>query len=210
MFYQDGTPNHVFYESIRDRNCDGKLTDIDGDGFTHPADPTLGPELALDCDELDPRVGPGEPSADQENMLVCSPDSGLLLNDSICKVLIQPYQPGENCPVLSLSGTSITTVCEEIKNQDGSSTGEGVCAFPGWSDANPLSISATDMFGPCDGDAGDPNVKLPCSDGMTCGGPEEGSPWTSAFETYIRNRYYEGGEIRFKGMCFPACKLPKP
>jgi hypothetical protein len=32
------------------------LTDIDGDGFTAPSDPTLGPELALDCDELDPRV----------------------------------------------------------------------------------------------------------------------------------------------------------
>jgi hypothetical protein len=205
LFQQDGTPSDYFFQVIKDRNCDGKLTDIDGDGFTHPNDHTLGRDKALDCDELDPRVGAGQWDPDRERTLICPNDPSKLVNDSICTVKVQPYEPGVTCPVLSLNGTTLKTVCEEIKNADGSSTGEGVCGFVGWSDANPLSIHPGEFFGPCDGDPG-PETKLPCAEGLACGGPAEGpSPWTPEFEKYIRDTYLEGAELRFKGMCFPAC-----
>ncbi len=208
LFNQDGTPVNNFFSIIKDRNCDGKLTDIDGDGFTHPSDLTMGKDKAVDCDELDPRVGPGTWDPNQERTLVCPTDQSKLINDSVCKVQLQPYQVGVSCPVLSLSGTTIKTYCEEIKNADGSSTGEGVCGFPGWSDANPLSIHPGEFFGPCDGDQGQQGVKLPCGDGLTCGGPADGaSPWTAQFEKYISDTYLEGAAIRFKGMCFPLCKI---
>ena len=207
MFNQDGTPSDYFFHLIKDRNCDGKLTDIDGDGFTHPVDHTLGKDKALDCDELDPRVGAGEWDPAQENVLVCRSDPAKLINDSICNVSIQPYQAGISCPILSLSGTTVKTYCEEIKNADGSPTGSGVCGFVGWSEANPLSIHPGEFFGPCDGDDGDPNAKMACQKGLSCGGPEEGSPWTDAFEKYIRDTYLMGQEPRFKGMCFPACLI---
>jgi hypothetical protein len=207
MFNQDGTPSDFFFRVIKDRNCDGKLTDIDGDGFTHPSDLTLGADKAVDCDELDPRVGAGHWDPGQARTLVCESDPAKLINDSVCTVKLQPYQVGVSCPVLQLSGTSIKTQCEEIRNADGSATGEGVCAFPGWSDANPLSILPGEFFGPCDGDPGG-GTKLPCNEGLSCGGPAEGtSPWTKQFETYIRDTYLNGEEIRFKGMCFPGCKI---
>lgn len=207
MFRQDGTPSWYFYQVIRDRNCDGKLTDIDGDGFTDPSDTKLGADKALDCDELDPRVGAGQMSVDPEPMLVCqAPDHAKLINDSICTVKIQPYEPGVSCPVLSLSGTTLTTACQEIKNADMTGTGEGVCGFDGWSDSNPLSVHPGEFFGPCDGDPG-PNTKMPCAEGLTCGGLASGAHWTPEFETYIRDTYLEGAELRFRGMCFPACKI---
>jgi hypothetical protein len=207
MFNQDGTPSDYFFRVVKDRNCDGKLTDMDGDGFTHPNDQTLGQDKAVDCDELDPRVGAGQWDPNQQRVLICQTDPAKLINDSICTVKVQPYEAGVSCPVLSLNGTTLKTYCEEIRNSDGSATGEGVCAFPGWSDANPLSIHPGEFFGPCDGDPGQ-GTKLPCNEGLTCGGPAEGaSPWTSQFETYIRDTYLNGEEIRFKGMCFPACKI---
>jgi hypothetical protein len=207
MFNQDGTPSDQFFQVVKDRNCDGKLTDIDGDGFSHPVDQTLGKDKALDCDELDPRIGAGHWDPGQENVLVCELDRNKLINDSVCNVSIQPYQVGISCPVLSLSGTTVKTVCEEIKNADGSSTGDGVCAFAGWSDTNPLNIHPGELYGPCDGQKGDSNAKLPCAEGLDCGGPAEGNPWTSAFESYISNTYLEGQAVGFKGMCFPRCLI---
>jgi hypothetical protein len=205
MFNQNGTPSYYYYELIKDRNCDGRLTDIDGDGFTTPDDPTLGADKALDCDDLDPRVGAGHRDPAGGEALMCTTDPGKLLNDSICTVNVQPYEPGVSCPVLSLSGTTLTTVCHEIKNADHTSTGEGVCSFDGWADANPLSVHPGEFFGPCDGDPGS-TTKMPCQQGLTCGGLAKGT-WTPEFVKYISDTYLDGAPVTFQGMCFPACKL---
>ncbi len=204
LFYQDGSPTNLFYEKVKDLNCDGQISDADGDSFTRADDSTLGSALALDCDDLDPRVGAGTPVKGAP--LMCESDPAALVNDSICQVSFQPYNPGVSCPVLTLSGTSLVTTCEEAKNVDGSGTGLGVCSFAGWWDTNPLSIHPGELYGPCDGQSGDAKLKLPpCKSGTVCGGLAGAKPWTPEFDRYIRNTYAGGDELSFQGMCFPGC-----
>ncbi len=190
LFDLDGRPNARFHQVVRDLSCDGRVSDADGDGFTAIGDLSLGAELALDCDDLDPRVAPimgGEPSCEVPAQLV---------NDSTCEVSLAPAASA--CPVLTLTGTVLATACEESKEQDGTGTGLGVCAFPGWWDGNPLSINPETPWGPCDGDGGLPE----CPQGSSCGGP---LPYTDAFSRYIERVHLEGAPLSFKGMCFPAC-----
>jgi hypothetical protein len=203
LFYQNGAPNGLFYRKVKDRNCDGKVTDADGDTFTLPGDLTSGEANALDCDDLDPRVAAG--TLDDQNALICEPP-GDLINDSTCESSFQPYVPGKTCPALTFPGTVLATTCEEAKDVDGNGIGSGVCSFTGWWDTNPLSINPGTTWGPCDSQAGDQVHLLDfCPQGTICGGLKDEKPWTPEFEQYIRETYAGGKELAFQGMCFPAC-----
>ncbi len=196
LFSQSGQPNATYYRVLKDLSCDGRVTDADGDGFAAVGDYTLGAEFALDCDDLDPRVAPRsrDDTSCQANVE--------LLNDSSCEV--KPQLLPQGCPVLTLSGTVLSTSCEESKHDDGTGdgtgTGVGVCAFAGWWDGNPLSINPGTRWGPCDGDG--PLPECPAS--SDCGGP---LPYTVAFTKYIRKTYLQNAALMFKGMCFPVCAI---
>lgn len=193
LFDADGLPNATYYRVAKDLSCDGIVTDADGDGFAAAGDLNLGAELAIDCDDMDPRV---KPTSVED--VACMPPADLP-NDSTCEVNIQPI--GEGCPVLTLSGVVLRTACEETKNQDGTGTGAGVCAFSGWWDGNPLGINPGAMWGPCDGDG----PMAECPENGQCGGP---LPYTDAFTKYIESTYLGGDALYFKGMCFPVCAIP--
>lgn len=197
LFYEDGSPSAIFHRRARDLNCDGYVTDLDGDGFTRPGDPSLGEGMDIDCDDYDPRVRP----LSKEDP-TCEPRE-TILNDSVCNV--QSRRVDGACPILTVNGTDIVTVCEEAKDQDGQGTGIGVCTFPGWWGGNPLVINPGTAWGPCDGRDGTEQLK-PCPTGAACGGE---LPYTDALTKYLEDTYLEGEAIQFKGMCFPGCTLEK-
>jgi hypothetical protein len=204
LFYQDGSPNGLFYQKVKDLNCDGKVSDADGDTFTLPDDLSSGEKLALDCDDLDPRYGAGTLN---EGELMCTLPTDLI-NDSSCESRFQPFVPGRTCPALTLPGTVLATTCEESKDVDGNGTGSGVCTFRGWWDTNPLSLNPGTLWGPCDAQTGQQVHQLEfCPQGSACGGLLGEKPWTSEFDQYIRETYTNGKELAFQGMCFPACLI---
>ncbi len=198
MFNQDGSPSWLYYYQVRDRNCDGRVTDLDGDGYAAPGDPSLGEGKDIDCDDTDPRVFPtmaGDPTS-------CVPRADLL-NDSVCKV--ESRTGANGCPVLTMAGTDVVTVCEEGKDANGAGTGIGVCTYPSWWGGNPLVINTESAWGPCDGN--DPeNDLMPCPAGTTCGGMLN---YTPAFKAYVSDTYLDGEEQSFLGTCFPGCTLQK-
>jgi hypothetical protein len=194
-FEQKGVPSWLYYYNVKDRNCDGKITDLDGDGFTAPGDLTFGPERATDCDDLDPR---NRPLSQTDATCVVRADHA---NDSSCDVLSR--SGAEGCPILTLSGTELVTTCEEAK-RNGIGTGMGGCSFAGWAERNPLSINPGTSWGPCDG-AG---PLAECPSGSSCFGM---LAYTPQMTSYLERTYLpEGERLSFAGMCFPACKLPAP
>jgi hypothetical protein len=196
LFDQSGEPSYLYYSTVRDFNCDGFATDLDGDGFAAPGDPGLGEGRDTDCDDYDPRVQlPG--SALGTCMLPAK-----LLNDSTCNVPSRAVSDGQ-CPVLTLAGADVVTRCEEGKDAQGNPTGIGVCSYNGWWDGNPLVVNPGSAWGPCDGDVAT-NPLPACPEGNTCGGE---LPYTDAFRTYIEKTYLMSQPIKFKGMCFPSCDL---
>jgi hypothetical protein len=93
----------------------------------------------------------------------------------------------------------VQTSCEEALDR-GMKTGQGVCAFVGWSEGNPLTLEPGRLWGPCDG-AG---PLAECPSGAQCGGP---IPYTSEAEDYLRKTFAGGAALVFEGMCFPRCSL---
>jgi hypothetical protein len=181
LFDKDGRPNDLFRATVKDRNCDGSVLDVDGDGFIAPDD----------CDDLDPRVFPTGEGPSRKCTVLAN-----LRNDSVCNLASRDTAQG--CPVLTLSGTDVVTSCEETKNADGTGTGLGACAFSGWWNSNPLVPTPATAWGPCDGDGPIPE----CAAGSSCGGP---LPYTPRVLEYIQATYAQGAPIKFQGMCFPSC-----
>ncbi len=188
--FDAGSPNAHFRALVRDLNCDGATSDVDGDGYTALGDTSLGATLALDCDDFDPRVAPK--SVDDPT---CTPGVGQP-NDLACSALNAPM----HCPTLTLSGVVLVTSCQEAKEGDGTGTGIGVCGFTGWSDGDPLAFEAGALWGPCDGGGPLPD----CPEGTQCGGP---LPYSEALRGYLQSTYTQGAPLTFQGMCFPKCSI---
>jgi Putative metal-binding motif len=189
LFDGTGQPSAVFHTLLVDRNCDGRVTDADGDGYAAIGDLTLGAALATDCDDFDPRV-----HVAQAGGSVCA--SGVTLDDErICRA--PPRTP--QCPAIGLSGGFVQTTCEEALDR-GMGTGNGVCAFLGWSDGDPLTLEPGRLWGPCDGAGPLPE----CPAGAQCGGP---LPFSPEIVGYLETTYTPDKPLSYQGMCFPKCTL---
>lgn len=189
LFDGMGQPSAVFHALLIDRNCDGKVSDADGDGYAAIGDLALGESLASDCDDFDPRV-----HIQDANTGRCM--SGVsIVNDSMCSAA--PMTP--QCPAIGLSGGFVQTTCEEALDR-GVGTGAGVCAFLGWSEGDPLTLEPGRLWGPCDGAGPLPE----CPTGAQCGGP---LPLSAAIQSYLETTYTGGKALAFAGMCFPKCTL---
>jgi hypothetical protein len=150
-----GRPSSSFHALLIDRNCDGRVTDADGDGYAAIGDLALGAALASDCDDLDPRL--------HVQALGGGCAGGVTLDDErMCSAAPRKSE----CPALGLSGGIVQTTCEEALDR-GMGTGNGVCAFNGWSEGEPLTLEPGRLWGQCDG--GGPLSECPC--GAQCGGP---------------------------------------
>lgn len=193
-FNANGEPSSLFRREVRDLNCDGVITDADGDGLTAPGDLSLGEALDVDCDDFDPRLS-AEVSADGE--LTCKAlDRGGLLNDSECAVNAADggeVTPLRECPVLA---SRIQTDCAAVTDA------VSLCVYEGWNDANPLRLTPGMLWGPCDGT----DRLLPdCPAGSTCG---SGLTYSEGLAQYLLEAFTGGVPLEYRGICFPRCTEP--
>ena len=196
-FDESGRPNGRLEYLLVDYNCDGYVTDIDGDGWSAPSDPSLGADRAFDCNDLEPRMHPTEmPTMDTDGGLIApeckAPPASELANDSVCL----PDVPSDGCSPLLLEGKSVPTSCWAVPNDQ--MLDLSFCIYGGWDSGNPLKWSPGQPWGPCDGDV----LLAPCPEGYSCGGVQ---PYTDALEGYLEQKYTGGKPIDYKGMCFKTC-----
>ncbi len=190
-FGEDGAGNGLFRSMVQDLNCDGRFSDLDGDGFSAPADTALGAEAALDCDDVDPRVVP-EGTADEP---ICEAPERL---ENLSECRGEPAGTGDRCPVLF--GGTRHAVCLAALDADGSASDVSVCSFFGWQTSEPLVAEPGAAWGPCDGEGG----LLPdCGDGLQCAG---GGVHYSAALRQALLPFTSGSGLAFEGMCFPTCE----
>lgn len=210
FFNDDGKPNSSMEWMVRDVNCDGWLTDMDGDGWTDPRDTTLGENRAFDCNDYDPRVHPiAEPTRGADGKLIppkcVSPAEKDLIDDSVCAV--NATELGDGCPPLPLEGQSVPTSCWKVPNTQ--MLDLAICIFNGWeTNGGPLKWKPGQAWGPCDGASGDPSNKLAaCPDGYMCGGGgNDKFKYSEGLRTYLKDRYTGGADLKYEGMCFKTCK----
>ncbi len=197
LFDARGDTTQLYHQVVKDLNCDGATSDVDGDGFAAVGDFSLGESLAIDCNDFDPRVAPA--SADDRS---CKAPTDLI-NESDCKPKLPTGDP--SCPALRLSGVVLVPICQETTSPvDGSPTGDGACTFPGWAGGNPLSAEPGTLWGPCDGALGSGPL-ADCQGGSSCNGVLN---YTATFAKYLEDTYLKGAKIAYKGMCFPVCAVP--
>lgn len=190
-FDADGNPSRLFRRRVHDLNCDGQLTDIDGDGLTSPGDVSLGAAKAVDCDDYDPRLS-AELNDDGE--LTCKGlDRSGLVNESECEPLTDEEGVASavsECPLLAgRIRTDCTMVVEDVN----------LCLFPGWDTANPLRLTPGLLWGPCDGQG---RVLPDCPAGATCGAPAH---YSDELIEYLKEAYTDGADLEYQGMCFRNC-----
>jgi hypothetical protein len=223
-FTEAGQPTALFHQLVKDLNCDYRVTDADGDGYTARGDLSLGKEHEGDCDDYDPRIVPkvqvtssdpddaGTSDAAVMTSVMCMP-RGDLMNDSTCEVQVEPYVPSETCPVVGTRDKSIVTSCIEARDASDAGTGMGVCAFIGWQYVNPPSPNAGRIWGPCDGQESDTTKQLKsCPAGTVCAGAtpsQVDKPWTKQFEDAVVKGYKVSKPLAFHGTCFPGCIIQK-
>ncbi len=217
---ETGLPLVSMRSLLKDVNCDGLYTDLDGDGWTVPGDHTLGAGRAFDCNDLDPRIAPsGEPGSvgiadcgplpgeDMANQRECPVDAPAFIRDVQSERATEPA-----CP---LSPSGLPTQCARFVDQStGEPTSDWGCVFADAKASNPPEppAAAGRLFGAC-GNFG--SILPPCSSGV-CGGPLRFSADYVAelnrlFATSVDcqpdgtcdTRRIEPGE--WLGMCFPRC-----
>lgn len=185
-FDSDGLPTPAFTQHLRDFNCDGRLTDLDGDGWTRFDDDSLGAERAVDCNDFDPRVGErlAEPGGR------CDDYAGTLNNGSACYPEL-PQDATPACPLLAAANAPMQ--CVDVGE------GKGLCLYSGWSGGDPPRLVPGTLWGPCDG----PGRLLPdCPEQAFCGAPVA---FSSAVRGYLE-QFFTGGEpLEMLGMCFQSC-----
>lgn len=165
---------------LKDRNCDGELTDLDGDGFPGPGQTALGAGLAPDCDDLDPRVRPvatevtvgldvsagplGEPvtcddTSCRYTQFTCGPlDESDGVDEGRCAVSSSVYGAAD----CGTTGGGFDDVCAAQRCPPllgapsqciatANRADLGVCAVPGWEDRPPAQpFRFGAVWGPCD------------------------------------------------------------
>jgi hypothetical protein len=190
-FDAEGAASRLFQYTVQDLNCDGRFSDLDGDGWTAPGDAALGEEVALDCDDTDPRA---VPEAAPDDATSCEPPAA---PDNLSECRSEPAGTADRCPVLF--GGARHSRCLPTLSADGTMSEISVCSFFGWETSEPLVAEPGVAFGPCDGDGG----LLPaCGDGLQCAGG--GAPYSAALRRALES-FTEGGSLAFEGMCFPLC-----
>lgn len=196
-----GNPSSIF-SVFRDRNCDGVVSDLDGDGFTTPGDVALGVDNAIDCNDLDLRVIPTPADMLAGTPATCvTPDASLLINDSECTVDLSKFGGGDlaasdpnGCP--TRLGGFIETNCWEIDAVNGLN----LCLYLGWDTQLPLKWRAGVLWGACDETGGG----LPdCPTGSACAGP---IAYTPEYTQYLTDRYMT--PPLSTNMCFKSCDNP--
>ena len=184
---------------FRDYNCDGRFSDLDGDGWCAIGDLACGEEYAWDCNDLDPRIHPLEVSS---NPYVAPPcvEAEEGVNDSECEVdlsILGYDESGLNC-TMAPDGSRL--YCVDLVDQYMDPWGIYVCSpndfrlFP-----YPLKpYSFREAWGPCDFGENLPS----CETGTHCGGP------MTYNETYKAELFALGYDVynsQYPGMCFPLC-----
>ena len=197
-FDDDGTANANLYYLLTDRNCDGFVSDMDGDGWTDPRDKSLGDKAAYDCNDIDPRVHPSNPIAvGADGKWKCEmPAASQLVDDAVCEVHGEALSMG--CPPLPIEGQSVANSCYDVPNKQNLKL--AFCIFDGWETGNPLKWKPGQAWGPCDGG----QVLPACPAGYTCGGQQ---PYSKELEAYLMEKYTDGEPLKYKGMCFKNCVL---
>jgi hypothetical protein len=196
-FNDDGKPNANLYYLLTDRNCDGFVTDMDGDGWTDPRDQSLGADKAYDCNDLDPRIHPADPPVlGADGKPKCEvPPASQLIDDAICPV--EGATLPEGCSPLPIEGQSVPTSCYKVPNKQDIDI--SFCIYEGWETGNPLKWKPGQAWGPCDGG----QVLPGCPEGYQCGGQQ---PYSTELEAFLMQKYTGGKPIPYKGMCFKICK----
>ncbi len=188
---------------LRDVNCDGFYSDLDGDGWTIPGDNFYGPERAWDCNDLDPRIHPVEESTNGLPPACVAEEK--MVNNRTCEVDLGKFGGGETkdrlfCPAIPGKGP---TYCDDLLDGEGGEpTGYFVCRPLDWKFENPLKPFAFgEVWGPCDFNKGpiEPN----CQGQTYCGGPQS---WSNDYLDRLLTEFnYDMENVYWKGMCFPRC-----
>ena len=193
LFVAQGKPTGKLLQLLikADRNCNGVLEDLDGDGRLVAAAGAFANPPPYDANDLDPRVQDRGPD-------------GLpleaVLNDSVCK------------PSLKNFGSTLLQVCPRMFNQDqgcfdtyrdGRGTGEFVCGPTEWSifSLPPAPFAFGLPYGPCS------TTVLPaCGAQAQCGGPITFAPWyMQALKKNMPS--YDVSNESMTGFCMPKCAM---
>lgn len=229
---EEGNFNAYAWSLMQDRNCDGEVTDADGDGWTLRGHTGLGAERAYDCNDFDPRVvvepqyvsvtpppGGFRPGANVDGYPVeCETTAGDEVECGYTKMVCvtlpdeQVQNRGECAPkpnahqCEAIAGTP--TQCILVQDN------LGLCTPPGWQDS--LPPRPTDLgvrWGPCDFTGALPS----CPKGTLCAGPID--VWTEEYSRVLEQAAAEAGEgsidlsliaPELRGMCFPLCEGDEP
>ena len=203
-FCDDFAPNaieHTAETKLIDYNCDGYLTDLDGDGWTAYGDPTLGEDKAYDCNDFDPRIRPAGPPPDEYQFPACEAQ-GNLVNESSCPNLdfsIIGYNSDRpRCPS-DLDGD--TLYCVDLMMNETESWGIFICVPGNFANYEMpyLPFGFGEAWGPCDFGGPLPDCPL----GTHCGAP---IAYSEAYTQILNDEYgYDLSEVQNTGMCFPSC-----
>jgi hypothetical protein len=196
LFNEDGSPTAKlqYLLLIADRNCNGYLEDLDGDGYNVEFAGDFKNVGPFDSNDLDPRVYPGSttvPSGDP----ACAGTPDLTY-----------FGEGERtvCPRLF----NQQQLCVEAQSQQMMGTGEFLCALPDYKDfqvpPNPLGFQS--QYGPCS-----TQVLSRCSvdastkkDTSLCGGP---ITFSSSYVEALKKHNYDVAKESFTGFCMPVCSM---
>ena len=219
---------------LKDYDCDGFATDVDGDGYTRPGNTKLGAALAFDCDDLDFRVHPDAPAVGG-----VAPDCGpaypiaQIVNDALCEFAEPTYQnpPDEDAvPQCPNTPDGLLTRCVQFGDGQGGLSDTWGCSFSNVRGSPPLRLpeDAGKLWGVCGS-----TLRLPpCGADTACGGPVQPSanyvadlnrihidPVRSCQEECdedgdggpipdtcheVCSPEYLGDDVTY-GMCFPRC-----
>jgi hypothetical protein len=187
LFDGQGKPTarlrNLFY--VADRNCNGVLEDLDGDGKLVPAAGMFANVPPYDGNDLDPRV--------QTKGQVGSP------NEKECSPDLNNFGAGsrEVCPRLF----NREQQCVDTYDQSGQPTGEFACGSPEWTAFSipPTPYGFREQYGPCS------TMVLPdCGAQLLCGGPIKFASWyQEALKRYTPA--YDVTTESFTGFCMPGC-----
>jgi hypothetical protein len=187
LFDAMGRPNakllNLFY--VADKNCNGVLEDLDGDGKKVAAAGMYPNVPPYDANDLDPRIQ--------------TKDQTPATNDSVCTPDLNSFGAGprEVCPRLF----NREQICVETYDQDLRPTGEFACGAPDWDGfaIPPTPYGFGNQYGPCS------TMVLPmCGSQLLCGGPVKFADWyTQALKN--RSPAYDISAESFTGFCMPGC-----
>ena len=228
----DGNFNAYAWSLLQDRNCDGEVTDADGDGWTLRGHTGLGSDRAYDCNDFDPRV-----VVEPEYVQVTPPPGGFQPGAKIEGYPVECETTSENTTTCGYTKMVCVTLPEALINNEGDCAPRenahqcealsgtptqciqiqediGLCTPPGWQDQlppRPFELGA--RWGPCDFTGALPS----CPRGTLCAGPID--VWTeeysSRLEQLVAEERAETIDLQaiapeLKGMCFPVCDGDTP